>query len=48
MLPTESENCILVTVTDEEIDNVVKHVQKLETLVSIKSAITLVTNILFH
>ena len=32
-LPTESENCILVTVTDEEVDNVVKHIPKLETLV---------------
>ena len=34
-LPTESENCILVTVTDEEVDNVVKHVPKIETLVSL-------------
>ncbi|WAR01261.1 KKCC1-like protein, partial [Mya arenaria] len=31
-LPTENENCILVTVTDEEINSVIKHVPKLETL----------------
>jgi len=33
-LPSESENCILVTVTEEEVNNVVKHVPKIETLVS--------------
>ncbi|XP_045172818.1 calcium/calmodulin-dependent protein kinase kinase 1-like isoform X2 [Mercenaria mercenaria] len=38
-LPTESENCILVTVTDEEVDNVVKHVPKLETLIFVKSVL---------
>ncbi|XP_052228908.1 calcium/calmodulin-dependent protein kinase kinase 1-like isoform X3 [Dreissena polymorpha] len=38
-LPTESENCILVTVTDEEVDNVVKHIPKLETLILIKSVL---------
>ena len=32
-LPSEDENCILVTVTKEDIDNVVKHVPKLDTLV---------------
>lgn len=35
-LPTEEENCVLVTLTDEDLDNVVKHVPKLDTLVSIK------------
>ena len=34
-LPTEDQNCILVTVTKEDIDNVVKHVPKLDTLVSL-------------
>lgn len=33
MLPTTEENCILVTVTDEEVDNLVKHIPKLDTLV---------------
>lgn len=32
-LPTEEENCILITVTEEEVENVVKHVPRLETLV---------------
>ena len=32
-LPSEDQNCILVTVTKEDIDNVVKHVPKLDTLV---------------
>ncbi|KAK3083915.1 hypothetical protein FSP39_005274, partial [Pinctada imbricata] len=36
-LPTEEENCILVTVTDEDLDNVVKHVPKLDTLILVKS-----------
>ncbi|KAL3856519.1 hypothetical protein ACJMK2_011265 [Sinanodonta woodiana] len=36
-LPTEQENCVLVTVTDEEIDNVVKHIPKLDTLILVKS-----------
>ncbi|KAK3598344.1 hypothetical protein CHS0354_026602 [Potamilus streckersoni] len=36
-LPTEEENCVLVTVTDEEIDNVVKHIPKLDTLILVKS-----------
>lgn len=35
-LPTEEENCVLVTLTEEDLDNVVKHVPKLDTLVSIK------------
>ncbi|KAL4223738.1 Calcium calmodulin-dependent protein kinase kinase 2 [Mactra antiquata] len=39
ILPTESDNCILVTVTDEEINNVVKHIPKLETLIMIKSVL---------
>ncbi|XP_060569881.1 calcium/calmodulin-dependent protein kinase kinase 1-like isoform X3 [Ruditapes philippinarum] len=38
-LPTESENCNLVTVTDEEVDNVVKPVPKLETLIFVKSVL---------
>ncbi|XP_056009240.1 calcium/calmodulin-dependent protein kinase kinase 1-like isoform X3 [Ostrea edulis] len=36
-LPTEEENCVLVTLTDEDIDNVVKHVPKLDTLILVKS-----------
>lgn len=39
-LPTEEENCVLVTLTDEDLDNVVKHVPKLDTLVSIKVTCT--------
>ncbi|XP_052799906.1 calcium/calmodulin-dependent protein kinase kinase 1-like isoform X2 [Mya arenaria] len=38
-LPTENENCILVTVTDEEINSVIKHVPKLETLILVKSVL---------
>lgn len=38
-MPSESENFVLVTVTDDEIDNVVKHVPKLETLILIKSVL---------
>ena len=33
-LLTEEQNCILITVTEEEVENVVKHVPKLDTLVS--------------
>ncbi|OWF42544.1 calcium/calmodulin-dependent protein kinase kinase 1-like isoform X2 [Mizuhopecten yessoensis] len=36
-LPTEEENCILVTVTQEDINNVVKHVPKIETVILVKS-----------
>ncbi|VDI36685.1 calcium/calmodulin-dependent protein kinase kinase, partial [Mytilus galloprovincialis] len=36
-LPTEEENCTLVTITEEDIDNVVKHVPKLDTLILVKS-----------
>ena len=36
VLPSEEENCILITITDEELDNCVKVVPKLETLVSSK------------
>lgn len=36
-LPTEDENCTLVTITEEDIDNVVKHVPKLDTLILVKS-----------
>lgn len=36
-LPTEEENCVLVTLTDEDLDNVVKHVPKLDTLILVKS-----------
>lgn len=36
-LPSEDENCILVTVTEEDIDNVIKHVPKLDTLIFVKS-----------
>ncbi|XP_069134610.1 calcium/calmodulin-dependent protein kinase kinase 1-like isoform X2 [Argopecten irradians] len=36
-LPTEEENCILVTVTEEDINNVVKHVPKIETVIFVKS-----------
>ncbi|XP_061197080.1 calcium/calmodulin-dependent protein kinase kinase 1-like isoform X1 [Saccostrea echinata] len=36
-LPTEEENCVLVTLTDEDLDNVVKHVPKLDTLIMVKS-----------
>ncbi|CAE1171530.1 CAMKK2 [Acanthosepion pharaonis] len=36
-LPTEEENCILITVTEEEVENVVKHVPRLETLILVKS-----------
>ena len=32
-LPSEDDNCTLVTITEEDIDNVVKHVPKLDTLV---------------
>ncbi|XP_022337138.1 calcium/calmodulin-dependent protein kinase kinase 1-like isoform X4 [Crassostrea virginica] len=36
-LPSEEENCVLVTLTDEDLDNVVKHVPKLDTLILVKS-----------
>ncbi|XP_071094192.1 calcium/calmodulin-dependent protein kinase kinase 1-like isoform X2 [Haliotis cracherodii] len=36
-LPTEEENCSLVEITDEDIENVIKHVPKLETLIMVKS-----------
>ncbi|XP_041348459.1 calcium/calmodulin-dependent protein kinase kinase 1-like [Gigantopelta aegis] len=36
-LPTEEQNCVLITVTEEEIENVVKHVPKLDTLILVKS-----------
>ncbi|XP_050409367.1 calcium/calmodulin-dependent protein kinase kinase 1 isoform X1 [Patella vulgata] len=38
-LPSEEENCILITVTEEEIMNVVKHVPKLDTLIFVKSVL---------
>ncbi|XP_074643752.1 calcium/calmodulin-dependent protein kinase kinase 1-like [Tubulanus polymorphus] len=37
LMPTEEENCILITVTEEEVDNSVKLVPKLETLILVKS-----------
>ena len=36
-LPTEEVNCELVTVTEEDVENVVKHIPKIETLVNILS-----------
>ena len=33
-LPSESDNCCLVTVTDEDVDNSVRIVPRLETVVS--------------
>ena len=38
-LPSEEENCVLVTLTDEDLDNVVKHVPKLDTLVSLLASL---------
>ena len=35
-LPSECENCCLVTITEEDVDNSVKIVPKLETVVSIR------------
>ncbi|XP_013397149.1 calcium/calmodulin-dependent protein kinase kinase 1 isoform X3 [Lingula anatina] len=37
VLPNTEENCILITVTDEEVAEVVKHVPKLDTLILVKS-----------
>ena len=33
-MPAQEENCILITVTDEEVEDVVKHFARLDTLVS--------------
>lgn len=35
-LPSEEVNCELVTLTDEDMENVVKHVPKIETLIMVK------------
>ncbi|XP_052834038.1 calcium/calmodulin-dependent protein kinase kinase 1-like [Octopus bimaculoides] len=35
-LPSEEENCVLITVTEEEVENVVKHVPRLETLEDVR------------
>ncbi|XP_064612261.1 calcium/calmodulin-dependent protein kinase kinase 1-like isoform X2 [Liolophura sinensis] len=37
LLPSEEDNCSLITVTDEEVDNSVKHIPKLDTLILVKS-----------
>lgn len=34
LLPTEDENCTLVEVTEEEVENSVKHIPSLATVVS--------------
>lgn len=36
LLPTEDENCTLVEVTEEEVENSVKHIPSLATVVSTK------------
>ncbi|XP_012943873.1 calcium/calmodulin-dependent protein kinase kinase 2 [Aplysia californica] len=35
-LPSEEANCELVTITEEDVENVVKHVPKIETLIMVK------------
>ncbi|GAB1602603.1 calcium/calmodulin-dependent protein kinase kinase 1-like, partial, partial [Argonauta hians] len=35
-LPTQEQNCVLITVTEEEVENVVKHVPRLETLEDVR------------
>ena len=36
-LPTEEENCVLIEVTDEEVNSSVRSIPKLDTLILIKS-----------
>lgn len=36
LLPTEDENCTLVEVTEEEVENSVKHIPSLATVVSMR------------
>lgn len=38
LLPTEDENCTLVEVTEEEVENSVKHIPSLATVVSVSRA----------
>lgn len=38
LLPTEDENCTLVEVTEEEVENSVKHIPSLATVVSTREA----------
>lgn len=38
LLPTEDENCTLVEVTEEEVENSVKHIPSLATVVSMSKA----------
>lgn len=39
LLPTEDENCTLVEVTEEEVENSVKHIPSLATVVSVSGAV---------
>nr|XP_028565011.1 calcium/calmodulin-dependent protein kinase kinase 2-like [Podarcis muralis] len=38
-LPTEDENCTLIEVTEEEVENSVKHIPSLATVILVKSMI---------